>query len=119
VPVLARTFEAAGMATVLVTNMPFWAEKVGVPRALAVEFPFGHILGQADNRDQQMRIIEQALQVLETAAAPGTIVHSAEEWPEPLEAALQASHPETPPPVAGEMGRHIGKFLRGLRRGEG
>jgi hypothetical protein len=119
VPVLARTFEAAGLATVLVTNMPFWAEKVGVPRALAVEFPFGHILGQADNRDLQMRVIEQALQVLETAAAPGTIVHSPEEWPEPLEAALQASHPETPPPVTGEMGRHIGKFLRGLRRGEG
>jgi hypothetical protein len=32
---------------------------------------------------------------------------------------LHASHPETPPPVTAEMGRHIGKFLRGLRRGQG
>jgi hypothetical protein len=119
VPVLARTFEAAGMATVMVTNMPCWAEKVGIPRALAVEFPFGHLLGQPNNREQQMRVIEQALQVLETAPAPGTIVHFPEEWPEPLEAALHASHPETPPPVTAEMGRHIGKFLRGLRRGQG
>lgn len=117
-PVLARTFEASGMATVMVTNMPFWAEKMGVPRALAVEFPFGHILGQANNREQQLHVIGQALEVLETAEAPGTIVHSPEQWPEPFEAAMHAAHPETPPPITAEMGRYIGRFLRGLRRGE-
>lgn len=106
------------MSTVLVTNMPYWAEKVGVPRALAVEFPFGHILGQPHNREQQMRVIEQALEVLETAEAPGTIVHSPEKWPTSVEEALSASHPETPPPIMSEMGRHIGQFLRAMRRGE-
>jgi D-proline reductase (dithiol) PrdB len=117
VPVLARTFEAAGMSTIMVTNMPFWTEKVGVPRALAVEFPFGHILGQPHNQEQQMCVIQQALEVLETAEAPGTIVHSPEKWPTTLEEALHASHPETPPPIAADMGRYIGSFLRGLRRG--
>jgi D-proline reductase (dithiol) PrdB len=106
------------MSTVMVTNMPFWAEKIGVPRTLAVEFPFGHLLGQPDNREQQMRVILQALEVLEQAEAPGTIVHSPEKWPDPLEQALHDSHPETPPPITGDMGRYIGKFLRGLRRGK-
>lgn len=117
-PVLARTFEAAGLSTIMVTNMPFWAEKIGVPRTLAVEFPFGHILGQPHNKEQQMRVIRQALEVLEQAEAPGTIIHSHEKWPAPLEEACRDSHPETPPPIAADMGRYIGKFLRGLRRGE-
>ena len=116
-PVLARLFEAAGLSTIMATNMPFWAEKVGVPRALAVEFPFGHILGQPHNREQQMRVIRQALEVLETAEAPGTIVHSLEMWPAPLEEALHDAHPETPSPITADMGRYIGQFLRGLRRG--
>ena len=102
----------------MVTNMPFWAERVGAPRTLAIEFPFGHILGQPHNRDQQMRVIGQALKVLETASAPGVIIHSPEEWPEPLEEALRVSHPESPPPMAKEMGRYIGDFVRALRRGD-
>jgi hypothetical protein len=116
VPVLARIFEAAGISTVLVTNMPFWCERVGVPRSLAVEFPFGHILGQAHNRELQARVILQALDVLERSAGPGAIVHFQEPWPEPLEAGRRASHPETPPPITAAMGRHIGNILRGMRR---
>lgn len=96
--------------------MPFWAEKIGIPRALAVAFPFGHILGQPHNPEQQFRVIRQALEVLERAQVPGTIHHSQERYPATHEAALRASHPETPPPITTEMGRHIGKFLRGLRR---
>ena len=117
-PVLARLFEAAGLSTILVTNMPFWAERVGAPRTLAVEFPFGHILGRPHDRDMQMRVIERALEVLETAEAPGAIVHFQEKWPEPLEKALHDSHPEQAPPIMGQMGRHIGSFLRGARRGQ-
>jgi hypothetical protein len=116
VPVLARLFEAAGMATVLLTNMPFWAEKVGVPRTLAVEFPFGHLVGQPGNVAQQRRVIDQALHLLEKAEAPGTIHHSPEQWPTSFEEALQASHPPQPPPVMAEMGRHIFDLMRGLRR---
>ncbi len=106
------------MATVVATNMPFWAEKIGAPRTLGVEFPFGHILGQPHNKEQQMRVIRQALQVLEKAESPGTIIHSQEKWPTSLKEALHDSHPEIPPPITAGMGRHIGKFLRGLRRGK-
>jgi hypothetical protein len=117
VPVLARIFEGAGMATVLVTNMPFWSERIGAPRSLAVEFPFGHIIGPAGDDAMQRRVILQALDVLEQAGQPGTIEHFQEPWPEPLELALRRSEPEAPPPIAAQMGRHVGKFLMGMRRG--
>lgn len=98
-PVLARTVEALGLSTILVTNMPFWTEAVGVPRTLAVEFPFGHILGQPHAVARQRRVIEQALDALERAEAPGAVMHSAEAWPEPRKEARQAWQPEEPSPV--------------------
>jgi D-proline reductase (dithiol) PrdB len=104
------------MATIMVTNMPFWAEKVGAPRTMAVEFPFGHILGPPGDRELQMRVIQQALAVLENAAEPGTTVHSNEVWPGSLEEARQICHPPEPPPIMDEMSRHIISFMRGIRR---
>ena len=116
-PVLARLFEGAGLSTVLVTNMPYWAEKVGAPRTLAVEFPFGLILGQPRNKAQQLRVIEAALKVLETAEEAGTIVHFQEKWPEPAKEAIEKCHPETPPPIMDQMARHMLSFFKGIRRG--
>ncbi len=112
-PVLARTLEAAGFSTVLVTNMPFWAEKVGVPRTLAVEFPFGHTLGQPHDTDQQARVVRQALEVLETAEGPGAIVDSTEEWPVPRKEALKDWQPEEPSPIIQAMAPHSGESVRG------
>jgi hypothetical protein len=114
--VLARTFEEAGMATVTITNMPFWAEKVGSPRTLGVEMPFGHILGMPGDSAQQMRIIRQALKVLEGSAEPDKISHSEEVWPGTEAEAEKASHPPVPPPITSDMGRHIGSFIRALRQ---
>jgi D-proline reductase (dithiol) PrdB len=114
--VLARTLEAAGLATILVTNMPFWAEKSGVPRTLAVEFPFGHTLGQPHNPAQQMRVIHQALAVLATATTPGEIVHSPEAWPIPVKEATEAWQPPTPSPVIQLMMPRIREILRQRRK---
>ncbi len=116
-PVLARIFEAAGMTTVLVTNMPFWSERIGAPRSLGVEFPFGHIIGAAGDAAMQRRVIVQALEVLEKSKAPGRIEHFQEPWPEPIELARRRCEPEAPPPIAAQMGRYIGRFLMGMRRG--
>ncbi len=115
-PVLARLFEAAGMSTIMVTNMPYWSERIGAPRTLAVEFPFGHILGQPNNIEQQLRVLREALRVLEQAKEPGTIVHFQEKWPQPLEQALEDCHPESPPPIMDQMSRHMISFFRGIRR---
>jgi hypothetical protein len=116
VPVLARTLEAAGLSTVLVTNMPFWSEKIGTSRTLAVEFPFGHLLGMPGDAAQQMRVIRAALQVLETADKPGRTVHSAEVWPEPLEEAQKNWQPPEPSPIISVMAPKIRELLREQRR---
>jgi hypothetical protein len=116
VPVLARTLEAAGLSTVLVTNMPFWAEKVGVPRTLAIEFPFGHLLGQPHDAAQQMRVIGQALEVLETAQDPGAIVHSPETWPVPQKEALEDWQPQEPSPMMGVLAPRFLEMMRERRR---
>jgi hypothetical protein len=116
--VLARLFEEAGMATVMVTNMPYWAEKIGVPRALGVEMPFGHILGKPGDRDGQRGIILEALGLLNTADQPGSVLHSTTRWPGSPEEAFHAAHPTDPPPIMGQMGKHIGNFLRNMRRSD-
>ena len=113
---LARTLETAGFSTILVTTMPFWAEKIGVPRTLAVEFPYGQTLGQPHNVEQQMRVINQALQILEQATEPGQIVHSTESWPVSQNEASKTWQPEQPSPIIKEMGPHIRTLLRQRRK---
>jgi D-proline reductase (dithiol) PrdB len=119
VPVLARTLEAAGLSTVMVANMPFWAERIGMPRTLAVEFPFGHTLGQPHDVAQQMRVIRRALRVLEEADAPGAIVHAAETWPVPPKEAIADWQPEVPSPVIEVMAPRLREMLRQRRRPKG
>ena len=114
---LARQIEATGIATILVTIMPYWAEKIGVPRTLAVEFPFAQILGGAGNDQLQMRIIRQALSVLATAEKDGTIIHSPEVWPQETQQAIQGWQPALPSPIIAELSPHFREMLRQRRRG--
>ena len=114
-PVLAQTFEEAGLSTIMVTNMPFWAEKIGVPRTLAVEFPFGHILGNPRNSEQQLRVIKEALRVLETADIPGTIIHSNQVWVDTLERAIKIWQPKEPSPVISIMSGELRKLIKKSR----
>ena len=100
----------------MVTMMPVWAEKIGVPRALAVEFPFGQTLGQPLDSTQQNRIICEALQVLETADEPGTIVHSTEKWPLDPEVSIKAWQPEQPSPIVQKLAPQIRTLLRQKRK---
>lgn len=115
-PVLARTLEKAGLSTILVTMMPYWVEKVGVPRTLAVEFPFAQTLGRARDAAQQRRVILQALEVLESAQEPGRIVHSEEPWPQKQAEAIQEWQPTAPSPIIREMAPKIRALLREQRR---
>jgi hypothetical protein len=98
VPVLARAFEAAGMSTVTITMMPIWCERIGVPRTLAVEFPFGHPIGHAHDVGEQLVVVRAALDVLRTATEPGTIVHLDRQWPD-AEHWRKAWQPKEPSPI--------------------
>jgi len=87
----------------MVTNMPYWPEKLGVPRTVAVEFPYGHMLGMPGDRDMQMTVIRAALSLLEEAGEPGAIRELDIEWPQPLDEAKKDWQPPEPSPVIAMM----------------
>jgi len=96
--------------------MPYWAERVGVPRTLAVEFPLGHTLGQPQNVPQQMRVIREALDVFESAQSPGMIVHSREIWPTSVAEAITAWQPEKSSPIIDHLTPRFREMLRARRK---
>lgn len=115
-PVLARSFEIAGLSTILVTPMPYWAEKIGTPRTLAIAFPFGHTLGRPCDTELQHSVISEALDILENANSPGTIVHSEETWPHSTQEAIKSWQPEEPSPIIAELAPNFREMLRQRKR---
>lgn len=100
---LARTIEAAGLSTVLVTMMPYWAEKHGTPRTLGVEFPFGHAFGRAGERDEQLAVLRRALRVLSEATAPAAIEHYEQPWQGDFDEWRKRWQPSEPSPIIAFM----------------
>jgi hypothetical protein len=82
VGLVARTIEKAGMATVTLCQMPFVIEKIGVPRAVAVEFPFSMIWGRPGDRETQLRFLGHMLEAAENIEEPGTIIELPYTWPD-------------------------------------
>lgn len=78
---IARAIEAQGIPSVCVVMNRDITENVKIPRALFVRFPYGAPLGPAHDAETQMAVIRAALEVLVSAAQPGTIVEAAVEWP--------------------------------------
>lgn len=97
-PVLARAIEAAGISTVLVTMSPWLAEAVGTPRIVGVEFPFGHPLGHAGDREEQMNVIRDALRAMVEIKEPNTVVELPYVWPN-FDYWSRAWHPSEPAPI--------------------
>lgn len=106
-PVLARAFEAAGLSTVTVTMMPGHAARAGIPRAVGVEFPFGHPLGRPGDAATQLAVIRDALRTLESAVRPNTVVPLSYEWPEPQEIAYKSWQPREMSPIVRYMREQI------------
>lgn len=85
--------------------MPDVAERIGIPRAVAVEFPFGHTLGHAGAEQEHRVVLGAALDLLEDATVPATIRHLDVEWPNPEGNWHKRWHPPEPSPII--------KLLRG------
>ena len=96
---LAQEFEKAGLSTVMVTMMPYWAEKLGTPRSVGVEFPFGHAFGMPNDRETQMTVVRAALSLLEEAELPGASRDLDLEWPQPSDEARKDWQPLEPSPI--------------------
>ncbi len=67
---LAHVFEAAGLATVVLSSIRPVAEKVAPPRALHCEFPLGRPLGKPQDAEYQHRVLADAFALLERPAGP-------------------------------------------------
>ena len=83
----------------MVTMMPYWAERLGVPRTIGVEFPYGHPLGQPGDTGTQIGIIRAALRLLEEAAEPGEILELDYAWPQDPDEAKRDWQPLEPSPI--------------------
>lgn len=80
VGLLARLLEEAGISTVCVLSRPDLAEITKPPRTLIARFPYGAPLGEANNVEQQVAVIQEALTLLEVATIPGQLVESEQRW---------------------------------------
>ena len=72
-------------------------EKVAVPRAAFIQYPFGRQIGDVGDREGQRRICGGMADLLESAKGPNTYVHLPYEWPEPPDQTKW--RPDTPAPV--------------------
>lgn len=77
---IARSIEAAGIPTVVISITRDLTEAVGAPRAVFVKWPLGHPLGEADNAAQQRTLIFEALRLLANATEPGIIHDPGYRW---------------------------------------
>lgn len=76
VGLVARAFEAAGIPTVCVAVQAFQhrMEAIGVPRTLITPHLMGRTIGPVGDRERQRRVVAAALDLLETATEPGSVV---------------------------------------------
>ena len=104
---LARVFERAGLSTVTVTMMPRLAERLGVPRAVGVQFPFGHPFGRPGDVETQTAVLRAALRLLEEAREPGARADVEIAWPEPQKVAYKGWQPREMSPIVRYMREQV------------
>ncbi len=85
--------------------MPDIAQRMGVARAVAVEFPFGHTLGHSHDESEHRDVLDRALELLLEAREPGAIIDPGFRWPDPDHDWHKRWHPAEPSPIL--------KMLRG------
>jgi D-proline reductase (dithiol) PrdB len=74
VGLIQRILEERGISTVSISLNLAISKKVKPPRALYPGFSLGHPLGRPHDRDIQVQVLEDALELLEMDLEPGEIV---------------------------------------------
>lgn len=96
------------------SNIPDLTMALGVPRLVAVEHPFGQIIGRPGADDRQREVLLGALQAVDEMTVPGSVKHLPFEWPGTAKEAR--AHPPQLPPIVGHLKRHPWQLPRLLRR---
>ena len=71
---IQRILEERGISTVSISLNLAITKKVKPPRALYPGFSLGHPLGRPHDRDIQLRVLQDALGLLEMDLEPGEVV---------------------------------------------
>lgn len=71
---IQRILEKQGISTISISLNLAITKKVKPPRALYPGFSLGHPLGRAHDRDGQLQVLHDALELLEMDLEPGEIV---------------------------------------------
>ena len=95
-----RQIEQAGITTVALSNIPELTSAVGVPRLVAIEHPFGQIIGRPGDSNTQRAVLQGTLEAITAMQAPGEIKHLPFTW------SGKYSHAPVPPPIARYLKRH-------------
>ena len=78
----ARVLEEAGFTTVVLTPTHEFNRAVGIPRSVALEYPYGRPIGAVGDAAGQRQVLQATLSVFEEAQAPGQVKHLPFEWPQ-------------------------------------
>jgi len=92
--------EQAGITTVSLSNVPDLTAAVSVPRLVAVEYPFGQIMGKPGDSDGQRAVLRGILEAVDEIRAPGGIKHLPFSW------TGAQTHAQITPPIASYLKRH-------------
>jgi D-proline reductase (dithiol) PrdB len=76
----ARTLEAGGIATVVIGSALDIAEHCGTPRFIFNDLPLGNPLGKPFDKSMQRKSVDLALNLVETASAPGIAISTDFRW---------------------------------------
>jgi len=77
---IQREIERAGIATIGISIVRVYSEKVQPPRTVHLRWPFGHPLGEPGNVAQQRTVLLDALQALYQIKQPGSIIDLPYRW---------------------------------------
>jgi hypothetical protein len=110
VSVLAHVFEAAGIATVVLSSVREMAVKTAPPRALHCEFPLGRPLGRPADPDYQHDVLARAFALLDAETGPVLVDH-----PDVIEADEQPASCALPPRYDPDLPPSVDE-ARGLRK---
>jgi D-proline reductase (dithiol) PrdB len=80
VGLLARLIEACGVTTVGLALGRDVALAARAPRLLCLRWPFGHVLGETGNGDQQRTVLRNMFAMARLAPYPGLVVTLPYRW---------------------------------------
>ena len=106
--------EAAGLTTISLSNIPDLTASVGVPRLVAIEHPFGRLMGNPGNSQRQMAVLRDTLEALRRMGSPGETWHLPYKWEEAPGG--DDGQPSVIPPIAKHIISHPWQLPRLLKR---